>query len=64
MPKSAKSVNISHEKFTHWAERGLLQLFLKLQTRQNLHFNAEMFSSVAGYWYGPDTGQHTIITML
>ena len=41
----SKQRYVSHEQFTHWTEKHLLQLFLKLQTRQNLYFKTEMFSS-------------------
>ena len=33
-----------------WTERRLLQLFLKLQTRQNLRFKVKMFSSLSKYF--------------
>ena len=32
-----------------WTERRLLQLFLKLWARQNLHFKAEMFGFLSEY---------------
>ena len=34
----------------NWTERRLLQLFLKLQTRQNLRFKVKMFSSRSKYF--------------
>ena len=33
-----------------WTERRLLQLFLKLWARQNLHFKAEMFGFLSEYF--------------